>query len=280
MSVRNRIDEARMLFDAGHDHAALILVATAIAASSRLKYPKSVVKSDKEAFVRYLDERLNYIFLGFESPAPFMTYGDDERRVTIGEIIYVEFRCNLVHEAGLPEGVDIVSDKSPTLSHGDGKTQIGRGWLPILFNAVIHDPQHRHIFDDLRRPMYDDLVFDGDGWKDFADRYFLSAGRLHLLQQFIAAFGLDNAQKASPEELKQIWNTEVIPFPERYGLNRGGFTGLRRASGQFGFDAPSVLNEAEAWPKRLYLTDHGAEAIIELSKNLRSSGQKLQLSSC
>jgi len=112
MSVKARIDDARVLWEAGRWEGAVIQVLIAVAATVRKRYPKPI--SDKQAFCDFIRDELAKITNG-----PFINvsfYYAGNPRVPIEEIIYRFIRCALIHEGHLPPNMTLTNPVP-----GDGK---------------------------------------------------------------------------------------------------------------------------------------------------------------
>jgi hypothetical protein len=93
-----RIEDARILYEAGRREGSLLLLLIAVAALSRVRYPRSEVRSDKEAFRKLLqDGRWS---LCREGPT-FIRVGDAEK--PIEDFLYEYLRNGLIHEGTIPE---------------------------------------------------------------------------------------------------------------------------------------------------------------------------------
>ncbi len=115
---------------------------SAVAATSRLRYPDRKAVLDGDAFKLFLESahavRLSVEFKG--------------ELHTIEHIFYKWFRCALVHEGGLPVGIEFMPDAKPgTLSvRAGGKPEfilkLSQGWFHHLLFAVTNAPENREAF--------------------------------------------------------------------------------------------------------------------------------------
>lgn len=257
MTIRKRIDEASALMANGFDEAALIITLVAIAAASRKAYPKSIVQFDGVAFQTYLDERLadRRVAIGGERQGKIMS---------ISESLYKEFRCNLIHEAELPESVSLgPAAGGLTVSQKEGVLTLSREWLQLLVDVVIHDPNLRPIFDNVRRKGAHDLAYLGDepenSFKDtFIARFSLSPGRLTILQRFIATVGVEVLGQMNQEAIRALWDEKVINSPNNFGLSEGCLSGLVHSP---------FASSSDATHGRI--TPQGLEALAVLIDNYR-----------
>ncbi len=92
--LRERADDARLLWDAGRREGAFLLAIIAVVARARQDYPPPVSESD--AFRRFVESRFG----------PRLSVEFRGKQWPLERIFYKWFRCELVHQGGLP--VDIV----------------------------------------------------------------------------------------------------------------------------------------------------------------------------
>jgi hypothetical protein len=143
MSIRGRLDDARFLWQHGRQEGALLSALTAVAATSRLRYPNRKAVKDGDAFKQFLESahsvRLTVEFRG--------------EMHSIEHILYKWLRCELVHEGGIPVDVQFVEDKEPgVLSvRAGGKPEFvlkfSRGWFHHLLQSVEEAPENRGNFN-------------------------------------------------------------------------------------------------------------------------------------
>lgn len=113
MSVRERLEDAVILWSNGRTHGAWIQVLIAAAATSRMRFPRM---RDGEAFRAFIREVTPTIF---DADAPAIPGGIsvnfyNEVRgdgVALDHLIYSHLRCNLVHEAVLADEVKLCESR-------------------------------------------------------------------------------------------------------------------------------------------------------------------------
>jgi hypothetical protein len=110
-----RIEDARILYEAGRREGALLLLLIAVAALSRVRYPQKVVKSDKAAFCKLLqDERWQLCREGPKS----VRVGDVEK--PIEDFLYEYLRNGLIHEGTIPENLKpLAAEAVLSISYGE-----------------------------------------------------------------------------------------------------------------------------------------------------------------
>ncbi len=139
MSIRNRLEDAEILWKAGRLEGAFISVLIAVAATSKRQFPG---QRDAKAFEDFLDQgwfkRVKVEYRGEIHP--------------MCHIFYKWFRCNLIHEAELPFDVEIVPDPEPGVLHihaggaPEYVLQVSKGWYHELFGAVVRAKVNSDLF--------------------------------------------------------------------------------------------------------------------------------------
>jgi hypothetical protein len=140
MSIRNRLEDAELLWKSGRLEGAFVLALIAVAATSRRVFPYPI--GDQRAFEDFPDQGLfRRMSAEFRGELHQMRH-----------IFYKWFRCNLIHEGELPLDVEIIPDPKPgTLSVRAGGApvyilQVSQGWFRELANTVIHAEVNRDLF--------------------------------------------------------------------------------------------------------------------------------------
>ncbi len=116
MSVRERLEDASILWHQGRKHGAWIQVLIAAAATSRRRFPSL---KDGEAFRKLIRQVSRTILSGDPSHSPvevtviFNAESPDE--LPMDRLFYKHLRCNLLHEAMI--GPEVVFSES-ALSEG------------------------------------------------------------------------------------------------------------------------------------------------------------------
>ena len=97
MSIRKRVEDALLLYKNGRHEGAFLTALVAVAATARREYPNRKM-TDRECFETFLNKRhrgiLQVEFRGELHTIPY--------------IFYKWFRCELVHEGGLPMDVEFI----------------------------------------------------------------------------------------------------------------------------------------------------------------------------
>jgi hypothetical protein len=132
MSIRSRLEDAQLLWNAGRLEGAFVSALIAVAATARRTFPNK--KGDREVFEDFLRkewfERISVEYRGEAHP--------------VYHIFYKWFRCELIHEGALPVGVEFMPDPQPGVlgiragGAPDYVLKISEGSFNELLQTVIH----------------------------------------------------------------------------------------------------------------------------------------------
>ena len=138
MSVQARVEDALLLWNNGRREGAFLTALVAVAATARRRYPDRKAVGDRDAFERFLQAahtvRLSVEFRG--------------ECHSIEHVFYKWFRCELVHEGGLPVDIEFMCSKEPgLLSVRAGGApafvlQVSEGWFHHLIATVVEAPEN------------------------------------------------------------------------------------------------------------------------------------------
>lgn len=162
MSVRDRLDDARLLYAQGRGDGALLNVLVAVAATSRKRYPHPA-HGDREAFTKFVAEEMPVISqVGTQRylvrvPGANRNKWPDEQ-MPMEDCLYEVVRCNLAHEAVLPDTVEFFEAPGATvIDINDRRIRLSISWVNGLINAVAFAPENAELFPE-SAAMSDDLV--------------------------------------------------------------------------------------------------------------------------
>ena len=135
MSASSRLADARLLWEQGRKEGAFLSLLVALAATARRRFPDF---KDREAFERFIASSypmiLSVEYRGHVEP--------------VEHILYKWFRCELVHEGGLPFDIAIMKDTEPhvlSVRAGGGPKfvlKLSESWFWHLFAAVDKAPEN------------------------------------------------------------------------------------------------------------------------------------------
>jgi hypothetical protein len=134
LSIGERVADARLLWEHGRREGAFLNALVAVAAASRVKYPRSTEPNDRQAFVQFLTGalpvRLSVEFRGSLVP--------------VEDLFYERFRCTLVHEGQLPadiEFMDGLADPAELAVRAGGAPEyvlgVSPSWFATLTKAAL-----------------------------------------------------------------------------------------------------------------------------------------------
>lgn len=148
MSVKDRIEDAEVLWDQGRREGAWVLALIAAAATSRKRYPRPM--PDYEAFKSFIRDVMPTLLQGKSphgTPNPRVIFGN----TPVEDIIYEHLRCNLIHEGEVSQKVAFSESKivdgklTATLSVGSPNV-IPDFWVLHLMKAVREAPENASEF--------------------------------------------------------------------------------------------------------------------------------------
>lgn len=124
-SIRDRIEDARQLWEAGRKEGAFLIALLAVAARARQEHPRPV--RDSDAFEWFIQSRfrprVSVEFRGTLEP--------------LERVFYKWMRCELVHDGGLPADLRFSEDTDGELSVRAGGAPeyvllVSPGWFDQL----------------------------------------------------------------------------------------------------------------------------------------------------
>jgi hypothetical protein len=167
MSVRERIEDAKMLWNAGRKEGAFIQILIAVAATARKRYPKPLKgkkpvpetqrphpgedASDSKSFKTFLLDEMEKITGGMKYNVAFPFQGKD--KVPLEDILYAHLRCHMVHEGETPPTITFtepVIENGRPLSVLQLRDPLGlpEFWLWNMARVVAQAPENRDLFRD------------------------------------------------------------------------------------------------------------------------------------
>src|SRR5262245_51774595 len=115
MSIRDRLEDAALLWQNGRKHGAWISILIAADATAGLRFPSDKVGDRFRKFIREVTPTIA------TGKAPAITGGVHivfgEEKIHLDQLLYKHFRCNLMHEAMLDCNIadlahsEIIDDK-------------------------------------------------------------------------------------------------------------------------------------------------------------------------
>jgi hypothetical protein len=167
MSVRDRIEDAKVLWQAGRKEGAFVQILIAVAATARKRYLKAPkgskpvpdgqrprpgeYASDGTAFKTFLLDEMDKITGGMKYNVAFPFQGRE--KVPLEEILYAHLRCHMVHEGETPPSITftepVVADgKSHSTLRLTDPLGLPEFWLWNMARAVAQAPENGELFRD------------------------------------------------------------------------------------------------------------------------------------
>ena len=141
MSLHDRVGDALLLWESGRREGAFLTALVAVAATARKRFPDRKAIGDRDAFERFL-QSAHSVRLSVEYRGECQS---------IEHIFYKWFRCQLVHEGGLPIDIEFMMDEPASLSVRAGGApefilKVSEGWFHHLVVAVVEAPENADFF--------------------------------------------------------------------------------------------------------------------------------------
>jgi hypothetical protein len=167
MSVRERIEDAKLLWDAGRKEGAFVQILVAVASTARKRHPKPPKGSkpvpeerrprpgeyatDAKAFKAFILDEMDKITGGPKYGVALPFQGKD--KVPLEEILYTHLRCHMVHEGATPPSITftehiIHEGKSRSILRLTDPLGFPEFWMWNMARAVAQAPENRDLFRD------------------------------------------------------------------------------------------------------------------------------------
>jgi len=271
MSIKIQVEDAIFLADNNRYLGALTNLMLAIAASSRKTFPKGNTGSlkdpskkmgDSEAFTLFIGGRIRKLLFGdFSGPQTGnsgISVNFKGKQYDLAFILYKFYRCELVHEGELPEGIEFSapdpsgqltvsnSGLSVSISCGD-KMILDYGWIQLLVEAVVNARCNGDIFDLKHYDLIPtDSLSDSQIMGELTSKHGTSEGRISILKEAV--------KKISPLVIlasdDEIIKSKFLELVDSGVINGGAITGL---------------NSHQLTDRMGVLSDHGVSIVRELS---------------
>jgi len=244
MSIRQQVEDAGFLAQHWRHLSALTILMLAVAASSRKTFPKRTksleqphkVMGDREAFTLFLGGRIRRLLFGSYGSPEYgnsgISVGFKGKQYDVAYVLYEFYRCGLVHEGELPEGVEFLppgngdsrgqGGLSVSISSGD-KMVLDHGWIDLLSRAVIQARCNGAEFginhtDLIPRPGLAEVAIE----KAVVDKYAISPGRFQILKEVVRLLSPDAIQACDDAAL----NEQFLELLRSRKIVGGALTGL------------------------------------------------------
>jgi hypothetical protein len=148
MSIRERLEDAQVLWNNDRRQGAWIQVLIAAAATSKLRFAQ---QSDGDAFRQFIREVTPTIVEGVSPAVPggirVILNAESLAQIELAQVVYKHLRCNLLHEAVMPADVRLsesrmVDGKLVADFQGGSPLVIPDFWVLHLAKAVASAPEN------------------------------------------------------------------------------------------------------------------------------------------
>lgn len=266
MSIKQHVSDARFLIESGRFLGALTVLTVAVAGSSRKVFPpgtKSLANpkekmKDGEAFKLFLGGRIRRIINNaHENPE----YGESGFSIkwptetkTIESILYHHYRCELIHEAKLPQGIEFVKENAGGASFSNNGVSVGinvsgkgivlnYGWLDVLEKAVVEAPCNGDEFEIRHYKLVanhgvDEVAFAND----IIVKYNASQARINIFKNSVRLLSHESILNSTDIELVGLFLSRV-ETGEISGVSLLGSRGLSDAKGRLQPSGLAMLRE-------------------------------------
>lgn len=143
MSVRNRIIDAQLLYANDRKEGALLSILVAVAATARKRYPFGT-KNDGDAFTSFLAQELPKVIRIGQFNVKFRN-----EMILLQDLLYKFVRCNLAHEAELPEDIKFETSDCLSVSVNDDCITFSDQLIDVLATVVNNAEENRDEFKDI-----------------------------------------------------------------------------------------------------------------------------------
>lgn len=141
MSVIDKIIDAQLLYANGRKEGALLSVLVAVGATSRKRYPLGT-KKDGEAFTSFLAEELTKVLRIGQFNIKFR-----DEMITLQDLLYKFVRCNLTHEAILPEDIKFETSDRLFVDVDDNRITFSDRLIDVLATVVSNAEENKDEFE-------------------------------------------------------------------------------------------------------------------------------------
>ena len=144
MSVKDRIIDAQLLYANGRKEGALLSILVAVAATARKRYPVGS-KADGDAFTSFLAEELPKVIRVKHFNVKFRN-----EMILLQVLLYKFIRCNLAHEAELPEDIKFEESDGLSVSVDDDCITFSDRLIDVLATVVSNAEENSNEFGEVK----------------------------------------------------------------------------------------------------------------------------------
>lgn len=156
MSIKDRIEDALVLYKNGRYEGALVSVLMAVAATSRKRYPdpksrklqgkKKNKNSDNYVFRKFISEEMPKLAPGWSEDKP-LPIRFQEEQLLLPELLYRYIRCEFFHKAKLPTCIKFKDGKNlEVIVLNNKEITFSKGLISYLTKVVVDAPENAGLF--------------------------------------------------------------------------------------------------------------------------------------
>ncbi|WP_223533461.1 hypothetical protein [Pseudomonas sp. GL-RE-20] len=233
MNIKQHVSDARFLIESGRFLGALTVLTVAVAGSSKKVFPRGTksrenpqkIMSDGEAFKLFLGARIRRILNNVHKDPEFGESGFSvvwpTETKTIESILYHHYRCELVHEAKLPQGIEFVKERADASSFSNNGVSVGLrafekgivldyGWLDVLEKAVVEAPCNGEEFGIKHYKLVANVGVDEVKFvSEIIAKYNASQARVNTFKNSVRLLSHDSILSSNDNELIGLFLARV-----------------------------------------------------------------------
>lgn len=255
MSIKQHVSDARFLIESRRFLGALTVLTVAVAGSSRKAFPQGTKSladprrkmTDGEAFKLFLGGRIRRILNNVHDDPEFGESGFSvswpTETKTIESILYHHFRCEIIHEAKLPQGIEFVEESAGAASFSNNGVSVrirvyengivlDYGWLDVLEKAVVEAPCNGLEFGIKHYKLVANYGVDEVGFaNDMIAKYNASQQRVNTFKNSVRLLSHDSILSSTDDELVELFLAR-FEAGEISGISRLSSRGLADTKGR------------------------------------------------
>lgn len=143
MSIKDKITDAKVLYTNGRKEGALLSILVAVAATSRKRYPLGT-KNDGDAFTSFLAEELPKVIRVKHFNVKYRN-----EMILLQDLLYKFVRCNLTHEANIPEDIKFETSDQLFVRVDDDCITFSDRLIDVLATVVSNAEENKNEFAEV-----------------------------------------------------------------------------------------------------------------------------------
>jgi hypothetical protein len=148
MSIKTRIEDANILLKLDRKEGALLSALVAVAATSRKRYPDREKIKDNKAFKKFISEELSKYGPGWSENTK-VNIQFRGKKLMLPDVLYKLVRCELAHEAEIPEFISFKNEKGLNITILDNKEiTFSNEIILYLIKIVVEAPENNDLFNN------------------------------------------------------------------------------------------------------------------------------------